>query len=166
MPPTPDGTVPHAQRVARRFGTAETITASRALLAIVARSMSEALEQVTLPQFRVLVVLSGSDPVRMGALAAEMGALPSTFSRVIDRMVEGGWVERVPSPESRREVLIRPTAAGQQLVRRVTERRRDEIGRVLATLSEADQLAVGEAFALFADASGEPPRQDLLALGL
>lgn len=128
--------------------------------------MSEALEQVSLPQFRVLVVLSGSGPVRMSALAAEMGTLPSTFSRVIDRMVEGGWVERVPSPESRREVLVRPTASGQQLVRRVTAKRRDEIGRILSTLSPEDNQAVGEAFALFAAAAGEPLRIDLLALGL
>jgi DNA-binding MarR family transcriptional regulator len=166
MPPTTDGAAAHANRLERTFSTAETITASRALLAIVARSMSEALEQVSLPQFRVLVVLSGSEPVRMGVLADELGTLPSTFSRVIDRMVEGGWVERVASPESRREVLIRPTASGRELVRQVTEKRRDEIGRILSTLASDEQLAVGKAFALFAEAAGEPPRNDLLSLGL
>ena len=166
MPMTGDGTALPNRRSTQTFATSETITASRALLAIVARSMTEALEQVTLPQFRILVMLSGSEPLRMGALAAEMGVLPSTFSRVIDRLVEGDWVERVPSPESRREVLIRPTDRGQALVRRVTEKRRDEIGRVLATMPAEDQQAVGAAFALFADAAGEPPRNDLLALGL
>lgn len=166
MPVTGDDTAAARRRSAGSFAASETITASRALLAIVARSMSEALEQLSLPQFRVLVVLSGSEPMRMGALAAELGALPSTFSRVIDRLVEGGWVERLPSPESRREVLIRPTQRGLDLVRRVTERRRDEIGRILSTLSPADQQTIGAAFALFADAAGEPPRKDLLALGL
>lgn len=163
---TPKVDRPQADEVIRSFATSETITASRALLAVVARSLTEALEHVTLPQFRILVVLNGSEPLRMGALAAEMGALPSTFSRVIDRLVDGDWVERVPSPESRREVLIRPTVRAEELVRRVTETRRDEIERILSTLSPTDQEAVGTAFALFADAAGEPPRSDLLQLGL
>ena len=38
--------------------------------------------------------------------------------------------------------------------------------QIIATMPVEDQQAVGAAFALFADAAGEPPRNDLLALGL
>ncbi len=143
-----------------------TLTTSRALLGVVARSVSEALEMVTLPQFRVMVVLAGNGPMRMGALAKRVGAVLSTFSRSIDRMEKGGWVHREHSPDSRREVLIQLTPHGEQLVSHVTERRRREIAEILAQLKPDDRQAVGRAFALFAAAAGEPLPEDLIVLGL
>ncbi|GAA2047866.1 MarR family winged helix-turn-helix transcriptional regulator [Leifsonia soli] len=146
--------------------TRQVLRASRALLGIVARSMTDALDEVTLPQFRVLVVLAGSGPLRIGALAARVGALPSTFSRTIDRMVDGGWVERQQSPTSRREVLIGLSTQGRTLVDRVSERRRKQIASILSTLNPADQTSVVEAFELFSEAAGEPAPDDLLTLAI
>ena len=143
-----------------------TLTTSRALLGVVARSVSEALEMVSLPQFRVMVVLAGNGPMRMGALAQRVGAIPSTFSRSVDRMEKGGWVRREHSPDSRREVLIHLTPHGEQLVSHVTNRRRLEIEEILAQLKPEDRRAVGRAFALFAAAAGEPLPEDLIVLGL
>jgi DNA-binding MarR family transcriptional regulator len=143
-----------------------TLTTSRALLGVVARSVAEALEMVTLPQLRVLVVLAGSGPLRMGALAQRVGAVPSTFSRSIDRMEQGGWVRRQHSPDSRREVLIHLTPHGENLVAHVTDRRRREIADILAQLKPDDRQAVGRAFALFAAAAGEPLPEDMIILGL
>lgn len=146
--------------------TEATLRASRALLGIVARSVADALEQVTLPQFRVLVVLAGSGTMRMGALAARVGAVPSTFSRTIDRMVDGGWVERRESPQSRREILVDLAPAGRRLVDLVTDRRRRQVASVLTSLTPAEQQQVIDAFELFSTASGEPTPEDLLTLGL
>lgn len=143
-----------------------TLTASRALLGVVARSVAEALTIVTLPQFRVLVVLTGSGPVRIGVLAERMGAVQSTFSRTVERMVVGGWLERTASPGSRREVLIHITPQGRALVDEVSERRRLELGRIISRLSRHEQDAVTAALALLAGAAGEPPAEDLLILGL
>ncbi len=121
---------------------------------------------VSLPQFRVMVVLASSGPMRMGALAQRVGAIPSTFSRSVDRMETGGWVRREHSPDSRREVLIHLTPHGDQLVSHVTNRRRTEIEAILAQLKPEDRRAVGRAFALFAAAAGEPLPEDLVVLGL
>lgn len=143
-----------------------TLAASRALLGVVARSVTTALDIVTLPQFRVLVVLSSAGPTRMSTLADRLGANPSTFSRSIDRMVAGGWVERGPSPESRREVLITLTPGGRDLVAEVTDRRRRGIAAILSTMTADQQTAVRDALQLFADAAGETPASDLLTLGI
>ena len=143
-----------------------TLVSSRALLGVVARSLSDALEVVSLPQFRVMVILASSGPLRMGVLAARAHTVPSTFSRTIDRMVAGGWVQRRESPDSRREVLIELTTPGRYLVEQVTERRRNEITAIMRRLSPSDRAAVGAAFELFAKAAGEPPAEDLLMLGL
>jgi DNA-binding MarR family transcriptional regulator len=146
--------------------TEATLRASRALLGIVARSVADALEQVTLPQFRVLVVLAGSGAMRMGALAARVGAVPSTFSRTIDRMVDGGWVARQESPQSRREILVDLTENGRRLVDEVTERRRRQVASVLTSLTTDEQQQIIAALELFSTAAGEPTPEDLLTLGL
>lgn len=146
--------------------TEATLTASRALLGVVARSVSPALEFVSLPHFRVLVVLASAGPLRMGTLAERLRANPSTFSRLIDRMVAGEWVERSPSPDSRREVLISATDSGRALVHEVTARRREAISEILATMSPDQQHAVLTALELFSSAASEPGVEDLLTLGL
>lgn len=146
--------------------TEATLTASRALLGAVARSVTGALESVTLPQFRVLIVLATSGPLRTGILAERIGAQQSTFSRSLDRMVAGGWVARAASPDSRREILITLTSTGRALVDEVTERRRREIATILGRLSAADQAAVESALSLFSAAAGEVSAEELLILGV
>ena len=143
-----------------------TLTASRALLGVVARSLAGALEHVTPPQFRVLVVLSAEGSMRTGTLAARMGAIASTFTRSLDRMEAGGWITRRENPESRREVLVDLTDSGRELVRDVTARRREEIRTVIQQLSPAERADVVRALTLFSSAAGEPPVDELLVPGL
>jgi len=143
----------------------DVVLASRAMLAIIARTIAPALEQVTLPQFRVLVVLVGAGPHRVGALAERLDALPSTFSRALDRLEQGGWVQRVPSTESRREVIVEATERAKALVGTVTESRRREVATVLERIPEDRRTAVAEAFREFAAAADEPTLEDLLTIG-
>ena len=143
------------------------LTASRALLGVVARSLAPALEQVTLPQFRVLVVLSGATrPVRSGELATAIGVHRSTFSRTADRMVTGGWIRRVENPDSRRETMIVLTTKGARLVALVTKRRRTEINAVLRRMSPPDRALARQGLEAFARACGEPTAGQLATLGM
>jgi DNA-binding MarR family transcriptional regulator len=142
------------------------LSCSRALLGVVARSMAGALEQVTLPQFRVLVVLSRSGPLRSGALAKHVGVHQSTFTRTADRLVAGGWVTRQASPENRREVIIALTPSGQELVQDVMRRRRREFRRILRNVSEEERHRIAVGLSAFAGAAGESQPGDLLTLGL
>jgi len=92
------------------------LTAFWALLRVAARSISGVLHDVSLPQFLILVNLTSAGSHRTGTLAARRGALPSPLTRALDRMVQGGWVERVASPDSRREVLIRTPSNGRAIL--------------------------------------------------
>lgn len=143
-----------------------TLLASRALLGVIARSVVGAMQQVTLPQFRVLVLLASSGPLRMGAIAERMGTHPSTLSRIVDRLVVGDLVARERNADSRRETLIVLTEKGGRLVDAVTARRRDEIGRILAGLTDDERQQVEAALSLFSRAAGEVVASDLLVLGL
>ncbi|WP_430867299.1 MarR family winged helix-turn-helix transcriptional regulator [Demequina aurantiaca] len=143
-----------------------TVTSSRALLGIVAKSMSGALDELSLVQFRLLVVLDTSGPLRMGDLAERIGVHPSTLSRTVDRLEAGGWISREVSPESRREVIVAVSQKGKAMVAEVTRTRRRAIAAVLRELDPADREAVRLGMTLFADAAGEPSAPDMLTLGL
>lgn len=139
---------------------------SRSLLGVVARSLGDALDQVTLPQFRVLVLLTASGPTQMSVLAEQLNAVPSTFTRVIDRLEAGGWVVRSHSSGDRRQVLVTSTTLSRQLVDEVTERRRKQIASILSRLDSTQQSSLLNAFEAFTAAAGEPAVEDLLILGL
>jgi len=142
------------------------VTASRALLGIIARSMLPALEDVSLPQFRVLVLLSSAGPLRMGALAERLGVTVSTFSRTADRLVTGGWAVREGNPDNRREVILAPTERGLGLVTSVTDHRRQLIEDVLRDMTPAQRDQLVDSLRAFTEAAGEPSVADLLILGL
>ena len=146
--------------------TEATLVASRAMLGVVARSLAGVLEQVTLPQLRVLVILSTHGPQRTGDLASRLGVHQSTFSRSADRLVKGGWVARVDNPQSRREVLLELTPTGRDLVATVNRRRRKELQAILRGVDAGQRSLLTEAMRLFAEAAGEPSEQDLLTLAI
>ncbi len=143
-----------------------TLVASRSLLGIVAQSLAPALDELTMPQFRVLVVLAETGPLRMGDLAERIGVHPSTLSRTVDRLVAGGWIDRASAQESRREVHVTLSDRGHTLVKDVTDRRRTQIVGVLTSLADADRAAVRRGMELFAAAAGEASPEDLWELGL
>lgn len=132
------------------------LVASRALVAIAALSIEEAPIEVTLGQYRSLVVLAGSEPLRMSQLSHVCGLSPSSTTRLVERLERKGLVERRPATDSRRAVDLRLTAAGRNLVEVVMERRRVEIRRVLGSVPASQRDAVRRAFEAFARASGEP----------
>ena len=137
--------------------TAAVMTASRALVGIAARSLADVESEVTLQQYRALVVLAGRGDERVGDLADALAIHQSTTSRLCDRLVAKGLISRAASTESRREVVLSLTAEGRSLLDAVTERRRREIQRIGRKLSPAARDDLVAAFTLLADAAGELP---------
>src|ERR1700739_4980941 len=134
------------------------IAASRALVGLAARSLADCDEDVTLPQYRMLVVLGTRGPQPAATLPAALGVSAPTATRMCDRLVRKRLVERRANPSDRRQVVLSLTRAGDELVQTVTRRRREEIGGLLKSLP-SDQLApLVEGFRLFADAAGELPQ--------
>ncbi|MGN6741780.1 MAG: MarR family transcriptional regulator [Amnibacterium sp.] len=140
--------------------------ASRALLGIVARSVAPALERVSLPQFRLLVILSSSGPMKQGLLSERAGLSAPSTSRMVDRLIVQGLVQREASEVSRREVVVAVTEEGRTLVRQVTAARRAALAEVLDRVPEQERDAVVAGFGAFATAAGEASLEDLLLLGV
>jgi DNA-binding MarR family transcriptional regulator len=135
------------------------LQASRALVAVAARSIAEVDDTLTLPQYRTLVVLGSRGPRTVGALAEDLGVHSSTATRMCDRLVRRELVTRQPSPESRREVLVSLSPTGQRILRHVTAARRRAIAAIVANVPDQDRRAMVSALTAFGDAAGEVPDQ-------
>lgn len=140
------------------------MTASRVLVGIAARSLAAAGD-VSLPQYRVLVLIAGRGPQRAIDLAGALGVNPSSATRLIDRLVRGGLVRRQRSRADRRSYQVALSSQGRDLVAEVTQRRREEFERLLSSLPAGQHQPVITALRAISDAAGEAPERDL-AIGL
>ena len=136
------------------------LTASRVLVAVAARSLSEHESAVSLPQYRALVVLASRGPQRPVDLASALGVDPSTATRMCDRLVRKRLITRRRDVVDRRVVLLDLSSPGRRLVERVTQRRRQEIERILKLVDPAEHKNLVRAFAAFGLAAGEIPDDD------
>ena len=136
------------------------LSASRVLVAIAARSLADAGEEVTLTQYRSLVILASRGPQGVAALAEAVAVTAPTASRLCERLVRKGLVRRRTDRRDRRQVRVGLTEAGRHLVDTVTERRRREIAGLLASIPPQDQRPVAAALQQLARSAGEVPEQD------
>lgn len=132
------------------------LTASRLLVAVSARSLAAVEEALTLPQFRMLVVLHSRGELSLSALAAELDVQPSTAMRMIDRLTAAGMVTRGSSPTDRRTSMVSLTDAGRSTVTDATDRRRAEIARIVAAMPVTRRRELIRALQAFTTAGGEP----------
>lgn len=132
------------------------LRASRVLVSVAARSLAAVDHDVTLPQYRALVVLASRGPQRPSALAEALGVHASTITRLCDRLVAKRLVRRGESVASRREVSIELAAKGRRLVDAVTERRRAEIAVVASRVPDRERAATVRALHALGEAAAEP----------
>ncbi|PZS13379.1 MAG: MarR family transcriptional regulator [Pseudonocardiales bacterium] len=131
------------------------LTASRALVAVAARSLADIEENVTLAQYRMLVVLGRHGELSLQQLAGELGVNPSTAMRMVDRLTTAEAVNRRDNPDDRRGVLVCLTGTGLSILRRVTARRYREIDRIVTAMLPRRRAEMVAALNAFAEAAGE-----------
>jgi len=134
--------------------------ASRAFVAVAARSVANVAQDVTLPQYRVLIELAARGPQRAADLATVLGVDRSTATRMCERLVRKHLVRRHRIASDRRGVRVSLAREGRELVDEVTRRRRIEIAGILERLPGGDRRPMVAALRMFASAAGEVPEQD------
>jgi MarR family transcriptional regulator for hemolysin len=70
-------------------------------------------EGLTQAQWRALAHLSRQEGCNQATLAEQLEIKPITLTRLIDKLVKKGWVERRPDPHDRRAVRLYLTAEAQ-----------------------------------------------------
>ena len=134
--------------------------ASRVLVAVASRSLAGVAEEVTLPQYRALVVLQSRGPQPAHVLASELQIVPSSVTRLCDRLVTKGLIAREPLEGNRRELRLRVTAHGAKIVESVSRRRRRALHTVVSAMDEADRQDLVRVLEAFNEAAGEVPEAD------
>lgn len=116
-------------------------------------------------QLRVLHILEHHDGINLRTLAEFLASTPPSTSRLCDRLQAAGFVERVVSPEDRREVRLHLSGRGRAFLADLRARRESELQKVLADMPAAKRVALLEgleAFCTTADAQihDEAPESD------
>jgi DNA-binding MarR family transcriptional regulator len=107
------------------------------LNAIWARAPEIVQSRVSAPQARALRAIDQHGPLNLNRLADELGVMPSSASRLCDRLVAAGLINRAFSETSRREITLTLRPAGSQLLAALQAARRAEIAAVLGGMSPA-----------------------------
>src|SRR3954469_5659070 len=135
------------------------LTALRWAMAISVRAADE-LGDLSPVQLRALTVLQESPGTNLNDLAAAMGVTVSTSSRLGDRLVAAGLVDRKPSPQTRREISLALTPAGRGRLQRYDRLRLAEARACLETVPPGERDSVVAALQQLVPGAAPAPTVD------
>ncbi len=136
------------------------LATSRVLVAISAKSLAEVSNEVTLAQYRSMVVLMECQSMTVAKLAEAVGVAPPTATRMCDRLVKKELIHRESTPEDRREITLTLTSKGHELISKVTEERRIAITKLLRQIPVEDYQKLTDIFLRFAASMEDVPDQN------
>jgi DNA-binding MarR family transcriptional regulator len=110
-------------------------------------------------QLRVLTIIARNGHTNMSRLAEALDVVPSSASRLCDRLEATGLLRRVPDPRDRREVRLLLTPAALRLLEDLRERRRAALAEVMERMTPAGRQDLVRALTAF-DAAATPAEGD------
>ena len=138
--------------VASRKQVDQVVAATRVVGALIAESLASLEPALTMPQWRVLV-LANEGNCNVSAVAEDLRVHMSNATRICDRLVAAGLLERRRAEHDRRHVLLVLTADGRALFESAMDYRRRRIESALALMGQEDRAAVASAASLFVEAA-------------
>jgi DNA-binding MarR family transcriptional regulator len=96
--------------------------------------------------------LAHEGELRQVELVRRLKLEKSTTSRIISQLVTRGWVERVPSPDDGRGVLVRMTPEGRKAAGQLAQARRARFESAIRRIPPAERQTVLRALSLLTEA--------------
>ena len=131
------------------------LNAARIFGAITAESIAQVGEGVTAAQLRVLVLASQPGYLNATGVAEALDVHLSSASRICDRLVQAGLLDRRDLPRDRRHVELTLTPASERLLETLNEHRREVFARLLRRIDAADRDTLTQALNRFIAAADE-----------
>jgi DNA-binding MarR family transcriptional regulator len=125
------------------------VRSNRYLSLTLGRELEQACD-IPLVFFDVLIKVGGAPDGRltMSKLSTDIALTTGGVTRLVDRMVQSGLVERQNCPSDRRSVHVILTPLGQNTLSRAIAQHIDSIDRhLMAPLNAADRAALSKALA-------------------
>ena len=131
------------------------LDAARFFAGITAESIAQTDVGFTLPQLRVLVLASENEPLSASAVATALDIHLSNASRLCDRLVRAGMLDRRDRPDNRRQIELTLTAEGRRQLELIEAHRRQVFATILRRLSAEDQSTLQSALQLLVTTAAE-----------
>ncbi|MEU8329924.1 MarR family transcriptional regulator [Micromonospora sp. NPDC048839] len=116
--------------------------AAAALLGIWESAREGTAGRVSGAQLRAVMVVEQHDGINLRRLATRLDMLLSSASRLCDRLVAAGMLEREPGRFDRREISLHLTPEGRRLLAELRADRQAQLAAVLAGMSPAGRDAL------------------------
>ncbi|MFF5932394.1 MarR family winged helix-turn-helix transcriptional regulator [Streptomyces sp. NPDC012508] len=116
---------------------------------------------VSASQLRVLYSLDREEGINLRSLGELLGSAPPSVSRMCDRLEALGFVQRLPSPVSRRQLELHLTVRGKAYLKDLRAQREEALLAVVAAMSPTTRKALLRGLTGFQDAldkEGAAPR--------
>ena len=137
---------------------AELERATRGLLALNVVVLEEVERRVGLPTLRALQSLERLGPSLVTELGDDLDLVPSSASRLSDRLAEAGLITRTVAPHNRRATILELTDAGQAILDEVVAKRAEQFRRVSEHMSSREREHLLRGAAAFTAAYGRLAR--------
>lgn len=102
-------------------------------------------------QLRVLFMVEHQDGINLRSLADSLASTPPSTSRLCDRLVAAGFLERGVGAADRREVRLHLSSHGHAFLDGLRSRRERELRAVLELMPAAKRTALLEGLEAFCD---------------
>ena len=127
--------------------------AAPALLAAWDAARDRVTPRVSGPQLNALLVVERAEGINLRGLAGRLDMILSSASRLCDRLVASGLVERAPGRSDRREIALYLTPSSRRLLGDLRATRRAILAEVLDRMSPAGRAALVRGLADFSAAA-------------
>jgi MarR family transcriptional regulator, organic hydroperoxide resistance regulator len=93
---------------------------------------------ITAQQADAIYVIGKAEPLSLKDLGGLLIAEGGHPSRLVDRLVEAGWVARVPAPDDGRRVVVTLTRAGRELHEHIQTNRENLLDFARSLMEDVD----------------------------
>lgn len=127
----------------------------------VAAHMRQSGHIADMPHFRTLGMLSHHQSCNLSELAEKQFVSLPTMSNSISKLVERGWVRRVPDEHDRRMVRIELTSEGKSVLEKARQMVEKQVAVLLGPLSRTDQKKLAEGLTILQKVFAAPEIPEL-----
>ncbi|SCL18362.1 DNA-binding transcriptional regulator, MarR family [Micromonospora nigra] len=110
-------------------------SAAGALLAVWESARERTTSRVSAAQLRVVMLVERHDGINLRRLASGLDMLLSSASRLCDRLVAAGMLEREPGRTDRREISLHLTPEAHRLLAELRGDRRRQLAAILSGMT-------------------------------
>ncbi|WBB49423.1 MarR family winged helix-turn-helix transcriptional regulator [Verrucosispora sp. WMMA2044] len=132
---------------------AELDAAAGALLTVWDGARERTANRISTAQLRAVMLVERHDGINLRRLAAGLDMLLSSASRLCDRLVAAGMLEREPGRADRREISLHLTAEACRLLAELRDDRRQHLAAILADMTPEAREALLRGLRAFDEAA-------------